>query len=235
MPISEKSYRDRQGKFQSLKDAASGCVPPYAPANASLTLINLGIFITGLDMANGLAETLSSNYMSNAGNRVDMVKAIRNTLTQSLSYVKSNPAWVIQFKAAKSAADKFRGVKSSTKTTPPPDGTPQATRNKGEQAYVELAAHLNTYINVLGTCLGYVPPSTTITVAAFNTLLTNFKALNTSISLLDTQLANARESRRRLYYEPGGAEEKFQDIKSAIKGQYGPNSVPWGVVKGMKW
>ena len=36
-------------------------------------------------------------------------------------------------------------------------------------------------------------------------------------------------------YEPGGAEEKFQDIKSAIKGQYGLNSVPWGVVKGMKW
>ena len=24
-------------------------------------------------------------------------------------------------------------------------------------------------------------------------------------------------------------------IKSAIKGQYGLNSVPWGVVKGMKW
>ena len=239
MPDHEQSFRDREGKAQSLLDALTGFSPAFAPADTSLNASNFGNFISGVGASNTNVENLASNYTTNATSRVMVAGAVGAAITQALSYIKSNKAWDAQFKAAKAAADKFRGIRPPKSTAAPAPTTPPAPaarpRNKGEQAYVELGAHLATFITVATSCPGYAPPSAAISISTLNGLLSQFRGLNGFISQLDAQLTSAREARRMLYYEADGLEEKFQSVKNAVKGQYGQGSAQFGMVKAMKW
>jgi hypothetical protein len=242
MAESEASFRDRQGKAQSLRDATAGFTPAFAPADTSLTATNFNTFIGTVGTANTSVETLAVNYTTSATTRVALVKAIRSAVTQALGFVKSNKAWINQFKAAKMAADKLRGVRPSSNTEPPPTPQPGApapepekSRNKGEQAYVELTAHLGAFITAITACAGYAPTSADISISTFNGLLSQFNGLNGFISQLSSQLTTARENRRRLYFEGDCLQTKFQAVKDAVKGQYGQNGSQYGTVKGIKW
>ena len=159
MPISEQSYRDRQGKAQSLRDATSMFSPAFAPADTSLNAGNFQAFLNGsvpgqlsVETANTAVETLETNYTTNATTRVALVKSVRAAVTQAVAYVKSNTAWKSEFKSVKRIGDQLRGVRPPAKVVvppPPAPGDPPADpakpRNKGEQAYTEL---------VLGMLLG---------------------------------------------------------------------------------
>ena len=231
MAKKDTSFRERQAKFQLLYNVLSLMSPGFSPANSSLSLVNLSSFYNSLDSANSQAEILGGSYSTQAERRRLLALAIKALSTQILNYVKSNSAWIIPYTAAKTAADKLRGVRSS----PPPAPTPGTPRPRGQQGYVELADHFAAILNALGTCTGYAPPDPTLLLTALNTQLTTFKNLNTSLSLLTTQLANARETRLRLYDAPNGAAEKFRDLKFAVKGQYGQHSAAWATVKSMRW
>lgn len=242
MAESEASFRDRQGKAQSLHDATEGFTPTFAPADTSLSVANFSTFIGTINAANTSVETLAVNYTTSATTRVALVKAIRSAVTQALGFVKSNKAWVNQFKAAKMAADKLRGVRPPSNTEPPPPlppGTPapepEKSRNKGEQAYVELTAHLGSFITAITACAGYAPTATDISLSTFNGLLSQFNGLNGFISQLGSQLTTTREKRRRLYFEGDCLHKKFNAIKDSVKGQYGQKSSQYGTVKGIKW
>ncbi len=243
MSLSETSYRDREGKSQSLRDTTAGFTPTFAPADITLNATNFATFIAGVAAANTNVETLEVNYTNNSSARIALVKTVRAAVTQAVNFVKSNKAWATQFKAVKMAADKMRGMSPPTKVVlppPPAPGDPPATpdkpRNKGEQAYVELAAHLEQFISAITACTGYTPPSAAISIATFNASLSQFKGLNTFICTLDAQLTSGREARRALYYEGDSClERKFQAVKAAVKGQYGQASSQYGAVKSMKW
>ena len=242
MSVSEKSFRDRQGKAQLLKDAVASFTPAYAPADTALTVSSFQTFITSVGTANTLVENLTVGYTNAATARVNLVKTIRATVTQAVGYVKSNKAWVSQFKAVKAAADKMRGVRPPTGTKAPvevPPGGPvppaEVARSKGEQGYVELAAHLGTFITALNACSPYTPTATGISLATFGSLVTQFNSANTSISNLTPPLTTAREARRRLYYVGDCLEKKFQAVKEAVKGQYNQSSPEYLTVRGIRW
>ena len=243
MPISEKSYRDREAKAQSLRDATAGFAPVFAPADVSLSAANFQTFIAGAGARNTNVENLEVNYTNNSTARVALVKSIRAAVTQAVGFVKSNKAWATQFKAVKMAADKLRGVNPPSKVelpVPPavggPPVTPERPRSKGEQAYVELAAHLEKFITAITACAPYTPPSAAITLSAFGGMVSQFKGLNAFISTLEMQLTSARESRRKLYYEGEEClERKFQAVKDSVKGQYGQASTEYGGVKALTW
>ena len=243
MPISETSYRDREGKSQSLLDTTNGFSPAFAPADTSLNGTNFTLFMTGVGTANTNVETLVINYTNNSTARIALVKSVRAAVTQAVGFVKSNKAWATQFKAVKMAADKMRGVSPPTKVelpAPPVPGTPPTPpskpRSKGEQAYVELAAHLEQFITAITACAPYTPPSAAISLSTFSSYLSQFKGLNSFIGTLEAQLTSARESRNALYYDGDSClERKFQSVKAAVKGQYGQASTQFGAVKSMKW
>jgi hypothetical protein len=242
MAISETSFRDRQGKAQLMQDTVEGFAPAYAPTDTSINAANFQIAINGVDAANSNVETLAGNYTTSAMQRVALVKTLGSAITQALSYIKSNKSWVAQFKTAKMAADKFRGVRPPKDTAPVPDpgdGTtpPSAEkkRNLGQRAYTELVAHLQAFVNAATSCGGYAPPSTDISLMKFSEHLSVFKGLNQFITTLDGQLTTARALRFRLYFAEAGLQEKFQSVKDAVKGQYGQNSAQFASVKSIKW
>ena len=133
----------------------------------------------------------------------------------------------------------FQGLWPPDTTVPPAPGdpvpVPDKPRNKGEQAYVELAAHLGVFVTAITACSGYAPPSADISIATFNAQLSQFNGLNGFICTLDSQLTTARENRRRLYFEGDCLQTKFQAVKDAVKGQYGQNGAQYGTVKTIKW
>jgi hypothetical protein len=57
MPISETSFRDRQGRAQLLKDSIEDFTPTFAPADASLNATNFQLTVNGVDAANSNVET----------------------------------------------------------------------------------------------------------------------------------------------------------------------------------
>ena len=236
MALSETSFRDREGKSQSLRDTTAGFTPTFAPVDTSLSATNFQTFIGGVSGANSNVETLVINYTNNSTARIALVKSVRAAVTQAVGFVKSNKAWATQFKAVKMAADKMRGMSPPAPAPGQPPTPPNKPRSKGEQAYVELAAHLEGFITAISACTPYAPPSAAITINTFSGALSQFRGLNSFICTLDTQLTSAREARLALYYEGDSClERKFQSVKAAVKGQYGQASTQFGAVKSMKW
>ena len=250
MAISEKSFRDRQGRGQQLHDIIVDFDVLFAPADASLAMPDFQVFLTGglpnepcVEQCNLAVETLSTGYTNAAQDRVSLVKSTRKFVTQAVSYVKSNKDWKARVKAVKTAADKLRGVRPPSRTplpTPPVPGEPPADsekkRNKGEQAYSELEAHLTSFITAITAVPGYLPPGPAIQISTFNGYLSQLRSLNRGISTVGSQLINSREDRRVLYYDGDSSfQGKFLAIKEAVKGQYGQSSANYRAVKGKKW
>ena len=240
MADSDKSFRDREGRATSLKDACATFTPAFAPADTSLNVANFTTFIGQVAAKNSFVEGKVTSHSTAAGDRVALVKSVRDVLTQALGYLESNKLWKSQAATARAIVQKFRGTKPPAAPLPPPvpGETPadQKKRSQGQQAYVELAAHLEKFIGVCTATPGFAPPATEITASALSGQLSSFKSLNGGISALEQQISTARKERFDLYYEGDSClQKKFQDIKKAVKGQYGLKSSEYDSANAIVW
>lgn len=238
---SERSFRDREGKARDLSNAMAGFAPAFVPADADLAPAAFATLVGQAESKNNEVEGYAGTYTEDADTRMTLIKTIKTAVTQGLSYLESNKAWKSSFKAAKMAADKLRGVRPPKPKAPPPppEGGPtpaeEKKRNKGEQAFTELAGHFGKFIAACTGAAGYAPPATEISLGTLNGALSQLKGLNGSLSTLSTQLSKAQQQRQILYYNEDGLADRFMAVKAAVKGQYGVASANYGVVKGMKW
>ncbi len=241
MATSERSFRDREGKALTLKNAIANFAPPFAPADPDLSVVNFTALVAQATTINDSVEGFSGTYTEDADTRVSLIKTMKTAVTQGLAYLQSNKAWKASFKAAKMAADKFRGISPPQPKAPPPPppGGPtpaeEKKRNKGDQAFVELAAHFGKFIAACTGAAGYAPPAAEISLGTLNGLLSSLKGFNGSLSTLAVQLSKAQQQRQLLYYKEDGLADRFQAVKAAVKGQYGVAGANYGVVKGLKW
>lgn len=212
----------------------------FAPADSSLTVANFTTFLATVTAKNDEVSALVASYGTASQSRQALHAELRGMLTQALGYLESNKAWKPQAATARGIVEKFRGTRPpAAKTATPAAGeTPEITkkRSQGNQAYVELAGHLEQFIGVCAAVPGYAPPATTITVAALTTKLNAFKTLNSALSTAEQELSVAQKSRYDLYYEGDDClQQKFQGIKKSVKGQFGLKSVEYETVKAIKW
>jgi hypothetical protein len=223
-----------------LKDACATFTPAFAPADTSLTIANFTTFIGQIGAKNTLVESKVASYSTAAGDRVALVKNLRDVLTQALGYLESNKAWKSQAATARAIVVKFRGTRPPAAPTPPPapgeTPTVQKKRSQGQQAYVELAAHLEQFVGVCTATPGYSPTATEITLSSLNGNLSAFKSLKGGISTLEQQISTARKDRFDAYFEGENClQKKFQAVKKAVKGQYGLKSAQYESAKGIVW
>ena len=240
MANSEQSFRDRQGQATSLKDACAAFTVALAPADTSLTVANFTTFIGTVTAKNDLVEGLVTGYTTNAATRVALVTTVRTVLTQALGYLESNKLWKAQAGTARGIVEKFRGTKPPKPKAPPtaPGETPaeEKKRNAGNQAYVELASHLEKFIGVCSGTPGFAPTAVEITVSALSGHLSAFKNLNTGLSALEQQISVEQKKRFDLYYTGEDClQEKFQAVKKAVKGQFGLASDEYRAANAVKW
>lgn len=239
MADSEKSYTDRLSKAQMLLDFTLAFSPAFEPADASLGTGPFGAYLGTVLAANDSVTAMLGTYGEKTAARAAKAAEMRPLLTRALNYVRSNQAWSTHYHVAKQFVDRVRGTRPP-KTPPPADPPdpaepPKPPRNRGQQAYEELASHLNGFVGVVDNIAGYAPPGTGIGPADLAAFLTAFRLLNTEVTSLYVDLSAARAARRLLYVAPNGLADKFQAIKAAIKGQYGTASAEWEQVKGLKW
>lgn len=233
-----ESFRDRQTRAELLRDTVAGFVPPYNPPDTTLQISTFTAFLISVDAANDLVDTQEASYSTQSTTRVNLVKTIKARGTQILARMKSNSAWVSEYHSAKMAADKLRGVSTRKAKTPPEEPTPEQVQKAKatEQAFGEVAASFDKLIAVATGAAGYatgVPVE--IASAALTTLSTQFKNLNTALSVLDGTLTTSRKKRNLLYFAPKGLQEKFQAVKDSVKQQYTQSSAEYLAVKGIKW
>ena len=231
---SEQSYHDRAQRSETLKAAVAAMSPAYAPADPAFTLAKLTTAIAAANAAGTALDEARPPYQDDVADRIALAKLIGPLVTQSLAYVKSNTAWAKRYDAVKTLADKVRGV-HPPKAKPADPAPDKKERNRGEQSYVEIAAHLKRYIARLDGLAGFAPQDPKISLAALNGHLAALDGLNQSIPALSQTLADAITDRQEAYTGPGGLKFVFDGVKTSVKGQYGQSSNEYKSISGMRW
>ena len=236
MPNSEKSFPDRAQKSHALLAALNVFVPVFTPADSAISTVNFTSFLITVDSANEEVENTRSFLATAQVVRRTASEGAQKLTTQIVNYVKSNPAWKVDFPRIKELCDKARTVRPKAKqpATPPP--TPQKPRDQGDGSYAEIAQFFKALSAKLGALSGYMPPDANIQASAIGTLAGQLEANNDAVDTMVSDHDKAVEKRYALYFEEGtGLAAKFAAIKAAVKGQYGQNSTQFAQVKGMKW
>ena len=236
--MAEQSARDRQTRAELLRDMTIGFAPPFNPSDTTLASGPFTTFLVSVNTSNNLIDTQEGSYKTTAKQRSDLATLLKKRATQIVGRLKSNSVWAGEYASAKQAADRLRGSRLYQPKPPTDANTPTQvqTRNRGEQAYAEMAAHFERLMNTATGAPGWSTGAPLeVTLATLTGLLNQIKALNTTLSTLDATLTTNREKRKILYYAPKGLQEKFQAIKDSIKGQYGQASAEYQAAKGIKW
>ncbi len=231
---SERSFIDRIQRAEEFHIAVTSITPIYTPADARFSLAMLSSAIAAAKATNQAVDEARPPYQDDVADRIAIIKVINPLVTQSLAYVKSNTAWAKRFDAIKDLADKVRGVTphKDKASSPEPD---KKERNRGEQSFVEIAAHLKRYIARLESLSGYAPPDAKISLATFNEHLTTLTDLNQSIPAHAQTLADAIVDRQEAYIGATGLKFVFTGVKTSVKGQYGHTSLPYRSISGIRW
>lgn len=231
---SELTFSDRGQRADELCAAVSAMTPPYAPADARFSLAALRAAIAAAKAANVAVDEARPPYQDAASDRVALAKRFGPLVTQSLAYVKSNTAWAKRYDAVKDLADKLRGVPAS-KAKPADPAPDKKERKRGEQSYVEIAAHLKRYIARLQGLSGFAPQDEKISIATLTGHWTMLDGYNQSLPVLSQVLADAIRDRQDAYTGPAGLKFVFDGVKTSVKGQYGQASVAYKSISGKKW
>jgi hypothetical protein len=235
---SEQSFTDRVQGTDELGTSVAGMTPPYAPADAAFSLTALNAAVAAAKAANTAVDDARPPYQDAATDRAALVKLIGPLVTQSLAYVKSNTAWAKRYDAVKNLADKVRGIsppKAKTKAKVADPAPDKKERSRGEQSYVEIAAHLKRYIARLEGLGGFAPQDEKISIASFTEHWTTLDGFNQSLPTLAQTLADAISDRQEAYTGPTGLKFVFDGVKTSVKGQYGQASVAYKSISGKKW
>jgi hypothetical protein len=237
MPESEQSFADRAQKSQVLHDACAGFSPAYAPAPGTITLANVQAKIDAIAELNNDVSGADANWSDAAIRRVETVGLIREAATHLMAYIKSVPAWKARYPKAKQFADDIRGFKAPRKPVPEPaPGEPAVKRvQRGGQSYAEIERNWDALVTLAIALPGYAPSNPLISAATISGHLSAIKAVNKEVALKETVLGEAQKVRHAAYYDEGGLADVFAEVKTNVKGQYGPSSTQWNQIKGMRW
>lgn len=147
MPNSEKSYADRDQKSHALLAALNVFVPVFTPADSAISIVNFTSFLITVGSANEEVENTRSFLAAAQVVRRTASEGAQKLTTQIVNYVKSNPAWKVDFPRIKELCDKARTVRPKAKqpATPPP--TPQKPRDRGDG---RLCGNCATFQGALG-------------------------------------------------------------------------------------
>ena len=233
-----QSFIQRYGRADLLKGMINGFSPVFNPADTLLTISSFTSFLTSISTLNALIASQEGSFSTNVMTRAVLVKTIKKRGTQIVGRLKSNEAWVAEWRSAKLVADRLRGMRVGKGKGSAQAVSPEAsvTRGKGGQAFAETALLFEQLMGIAAGAPNWslgVPVD--ISPTTLTTLLNQLKSLNTSIATLQSTLKTNREKRQALYTGPKSLQTKFQALKNAVKGQYGQDSAEAAAVKGVKW
>jgi hypothetical protein len=230
---SEKSYADKLGRGNLIKDTVAGFVPVFTPGDTDLTPANFTTFLTTVEHKNSGVETMRGNYSVASGNRIQKVKDIKNLSTRARDYVLSVAAFKPYFATVKRLVKAIKGFRPP-KPAPDPNNPNPKKRNQGEQSYADIANNFKALINNLTSIAGYAPTSADLLLPALTIVQGELVTMNTNMGTLAGDLSVTVGERSNLYDGENGLRVKMLAIKAAVKSQYGINSPEYLAVKGIK-
>jgi len=164
--------------------------------------------------------------------RIDVARTIKPRTTQLLNYILSSTTW----KSGQAFRQRDPGHQDAAQAAAAAGPAREEKRERGGQSYPELESNWRGLVNLATGLPGFAPPDVEIQAGTLNGLLSQLRGLNGSIPALEAALGEAQEDRQKAFYdEETGLPDRFQQVKTTVKGQYGVGSSQWEQVKGMKW
>ena len=236
MPNSEQSFVDRAQKSHALLSALNVFTPVFTPPDEAISMVNFSTYLNTVDSANLEVENTRSFLAVAQAVRRSASEGAQKLVTQIVNFVKSNPAWKVDFSRIKELADKVRTVRPKARQPAIPPPTPLKPRDRGDGSYAEIAQHFKALSAKLVAMPAYVPPDVNIQTGAIGSLASQLEANNDAVDMKVSDYDRALKVRYAFYFdEETGLAVKFAAIKAAVKGQYGQGSTQFAQVRGMRW
>ena len=237
-PPSENTFADRLQRGRDMQAAIAIFTPAFAPADSSLAPTAFATFLDGLSTLHTATSTLVTSYTTGAGERMTMVKEIKDVSSRVLSYLKSNPAWKKHLPGIKPLVEKIIGNSTRKSKAPQASETPGSaqakSRKKGEQSFGDIASNFGRLVSALGAVVGYTPTTADLTIANLTTRSTAYLAKNATMSTLGQSVGMNQRERTANYDGDTSLRSKMKDIKQAVRAQYGTNSPQNAQIKTIK-
>lgn len=236
MPNAETTFADRLGRASIMKETVEDFVPPFNPSDASLGPANFQITLDAISVKNTSVGNLRDTYTVGAGERVSMVKDLKDRSKRVKNFVISDKALKSFHTAVKRRVASITHIRTKKSSIPADPNSPVslAKRNKGELSYADIAGNFDKLLSLLNDIgAGYTPASSDLTIANLTTSRNDFVQKNKDLGEIYGHVAVAVKERKDLYDDDGGLRDKMKAIKAAVSSQYGADSAQFNAVKGI--
>jgi hypothetical protein len=239
--ISETGHARNVANLESIISFCKGYGATYNPSKASIKIDALDTLLSESRTAlNNVTEKLTI-YNSVINNRSAIFANLKPLSTKLINALIVTNASKKTIEDAKGINRKIQGVRANKKTTivtnDESSSIPEEkTVSTSQQSYDQMTEHFSKLIALLQNEPSYTPNENELKVTTLNTLITNMKAANSTVTNATTDLSNSRIARNEvLYKEDTGIHSVTKDIKNYIKSIYGATSPQYKQVSGFKF
>ena len=227
---SETGHAKNVANFEDLISFCTGYGATYNPSKNNIKLPALNTLFTNAKNSLQTVKTTKTTFDNVTNTRIISFESLKKLSTRIVNALDATDASKQAVNDAKTINRKLQGQRADTKTpTPTPiPNTPIAVAKKisvSQQSYDNLIDNLTKLIQVIASEPLYNPNENDLKVTALNTLLTNLKAVNTTVINATTPYSNARITRDTILYAPEtGLVAIAQDVKKYVKSIFGATS-----------
>ena len=236
MAQSETSFADRLQRARQIHSATLGCVPVFAPADASLAGAAFSTFLQNANTASLSVANALIDWKDTVASRIKLLVELKARVLRANARVKSNPSWASHVPTIKALADKIRGQRTPAPKPPKEEGAaPAVKREQGDQSYADIKNHLDQFTAALKKITNYdLNAPVDITTASLSATASQLQAQSSLIASHVQALSAARAARLAMYDGPSGLSAKLKAIKESVKSQYGNGSMQYNQIKSLR-
>lgn len=247
--ISETGHAKNVATFEDLISFCTAYGTAYNPSKNSIKLPALNTLLAAA-RGNLVALNTAFTAFNNAtNNRVVAFDPLEKLVTRIVNALDATDAKKQTVSDAKGISRKMQGRRadplatilptalSSDATSPPVTTLPSDnTISVSQLSYDSQIENLSRMITLLSSEPLYLPNENDLKVTALNTLLANYRALNTAVINATTGLSNARIARNKiLYSNDTGLCDVAQEVKKYVKSVFGAKSPEYKQISGLNF
>ena len=236
--ISETGHAVNISNYKLLIDTCSGFGKDYNPSNESLLLENMMAQWSTGETLNKTLSKAKGDVKEPENERALLFAPLNQLITQVMGAVDSSTANDLVKKDLKGIADRIRGAYKREKK-PVVEATGDAELDKvsqSHQGFVQKAAAMLDFINLLSTVKEYKPNEVPLKVTSLTTLHDSMDEANNTIGgIIDTE-SKALLARNRALYKAGtGMLSMAQVCRDYVKSVFGTKAAEYKQVTAIKF
>lgn len=235
---SEKSFLDRYGRAQRLKEALEQ-MQGYQPSEDTLSAESFTLFLQNIGVINNEIGTLQEEYSTAVTERRQLFfseEGLRRRASAVNEYCKSLSGIKTISPIIQRLVSKISNSRRPASPKAPPEGDTEKRRNSGEQSFAELTQFMGELISVLNKISdAYKPNNPLLTIQSLESFLDMIKEKNRLVAEKEYAYSKKSKDRNILYEGESGLKERMKAIRAYIRADFGKESPEYLSVKELSY